>query len=92
MILIIIIQFYIIFVNIYLYNQILKKGGEVPNFDHLEKNMCKLEVPSTTYAVFTTSGYEIDDSKLDFKFYDQRCHPWEYNKMVMEIYVPIKRV
>lgn len=35
------------------------------------------------------SGYEIDDSKLDFEFYDERCHPWEYEKLSMDIYVPI---
>lgn len=35
------------------------------------------------------SDYEIDDSKLDFEFYDERCHPWEYEKLSMDIYVPI---
>ncbi|MFN7253424.1 MAG: effector binding domain-containing protein [Anaerobacillus sp.] len=39
---------------------------------------------------FPGSGYEIDDDKLDFEFYDERCHPWEYEKMCMEIYVPVK--
>ncbi len=92
-------------------------GVEVASFDNAAEDMCKLEVPSATYAVFTTppveehdfvesiqgtwkyileewfptSGYEIDDSKLDFEFYDQRCHPWEYSKIAMEIYVPIKK-
>ncbi len=41
---------------------------------------------------FPNSGYEIDDTKLDFEFYDERCHPWEYDKFVMEIHVPIKKV
>lgn len=41
---------------------------------------------------FPNSGYEIDDTKLDFEFYDERCHPWEYEKFEMEIHVPIKKV
>ncbi|MBU9720904.1 MULTISPECIES: AraC family transcriptional regulator [Bacillaceae] len=41
---------------------------------------------------FPQSGYEIDDSKLDFEFYDERCHPWEFDKWCMEIHVPIKKV
>ncbi len=40
---------------------------------------------------FSASGYEIDDTKQDFEFYDERCHTWENDKMVMEIYVPIKK-
>ncbi|QUH18804.1 AraC family transcriptional regulator [Alkaliphilus sp. B6464] len=93
-------------------------GVEVTSFDNAMADMYKLEVPSATYAVFTTpsvedpdfvdsiqgtwkyileewfpnSGYEIDDTKLDFEFYDERCHPWEYNKVSMEIYVPIKKI
>jgi len=39
---------------------------------------------------FPTSGYEIDESKFDFEYYDERCHPWEYNKVSMEIQIPIK--
>lgn len=94
-------------------------GIEVSNFDQATTDMCALEVPEATYAVFTTpavasnddsfvnsikgtwkyileewfpnSGYEIDDSKLDFEFYDERCHPWEYEKICMDIYIPIKK-
>lgn len=40
---------------------------------------------------FPNSGYEIDDSKLDFEFYDERCHHWEYEKICMDIYIPIKK-
>jgi len=40
---------------------------------------------------FPNSGYEIDDSKLDFEFYDERCHPWVHKKSSMDIYVPIKK-
>ena len=37
---------------------------------------------------FTNSGYEYNDSKMDFEFYDERCH---FRKdTVMEIYVPVK--
>lgn len=90
-------------------------GVEALDFDNAMEDMYKLEVPSATYAVFTTppvdeadfvssiegtwkyileewfpsSGYEIDDSKLDFEFYDERCHPWECKKLSMYIYVPI---
>lgn len=94
-------------------------GIEVTNFDQATDEMCTLEIPTATYAVFTTptvasnddsfvssikgtwkyileewfpnSGYEIDDSKLDFEFYDERCHPWEYEKICMDIYIPIKK-
>lgn len=40
---------------------------------------------------FPSSGYEIDDTKFDFEFYDERCHPWEYDKLCMDIYVPIMK-
>ncbi|WMM24777.1 AraC family transcriptional regulator [Tissierella sp. MB52-C2] len=94
-------------------------GIEVADFDYATDEMCTLEVPAATYAIFTTpsvasdddsfvnsikgtwkyileewfpnSGYEIDDSKLDFEFYDERCHSWEYEKICMDIYIPIKR-
>lgn len=94
-------------------------GIEVTNFNQATDEMCTLEIPTATYAVFTTptvasnddsfvssikgtwkyileewfpnSGYEIDDSKLDFEFYDERCHPWEYEKICMDIYIPIKK-
>lgn len=39
---------------------------------------------------FPNSGYEIDSTKFDFEFYDERCHPWEYKKLSMDIYIPIK--
>lgn len=38
---------------------------------------------------FPSSGYEIDGHKLDFEFYDEHCHPWEYDKISMNIYIPI---
>jgi len=38
---------------------------------------------------FKNSGYEYDDGKLDFEFYDERCH--FRRDTVMDIYVPIKR-
>lgn len=40
---------------------------------------------------FPTSGYEIDDTKQDFEFYDERCHTWENDKLLMEIYVPVRK-
>ncbi len=39
---------------------------------------------------FPTSGYEIDETKFDYEYYDERCHPWEYEKVSMEIHIPIK--
>ena len=36
---------------------------------------------------FPESGYQYDESKLDFEFYDERCHARP--DTVMEIYVPI---
>jgi AraC family transcriptional regulator len=38
---------------------------------------------------FVDSGYEYDESKLDFEYYDERCHSRLDN--VMDIYVPVKR-
>ncbi len=35
------------------------------------------------------SDYEFDEAKMDFEFYDERCHTLE--NAVMEIYVPITR-
>ena len=36
---------------------------------------------------FKDSGYELDESKMDFEFYDERCHGRK--DTVMEIYVPV---
>lgn len=38
---------------------------------------------------FPNSDYEFDETKMDFEFYDERCHGSE--NLVMEIYVPITR-
>jgi AraC family transcriptional regulator len=35
------------------------------------------------------SGYEYDETKLDFEYYDERCH--QRRDTVMEIYVPVKK-
>jgi len=40
---------------------------------------------------FPNSGYEIDSNKLDFEFYDEHCHPWQYKKVSMNIYIPIMK-
>ncbi len=39
---------------------------------------------------FPNTPYEIDDTKPDFEFYDERCHPWVYEKVHMYIYIPVK--
>lgn len=36
---------------------------------------------------FPKSNYKFDESKIDFEFYDERCHGCE--NLVMDIYVPI---
>lgn len=38
---------------------------------------------------FKDSGYDYDESKLDFEFYDERCH--HRQDTVMDIYIPVKR-
>lgn len=91
-------------------------GVGVDTFNLATDDMCKLEITSATYAVFTTpgveekdfvnsiqgtwkyileewfpsSGYEFDEEKLDYEYYDEHCHTWEYDKLSMEIYIPIK--
>ncbi len=32
----------------------------------------------------------IDENNFDFEYYDERCHPWEYDKVSMEIHIPVK--
>ncbi|WP_410512179.1 AraC family transcriptional regulator [Paenibacillus sp. BR2-3] len=39
---------------------------------------------------FKDCGYEYDESKLDFEFYDERCH--NRPDTVMEIYIPVKKI
>lgn len=39
---------------------------------------------------FKDSGYVYDESKLDFEYYDERCH--SRPDTVMEIYVPVKKI
>ncbi len=36
------------------------------------------------------SLYEVDETSYDFEYYDEHCHDWEYKKIYMEIYLPIK--
>ncbi|MFJ7972981.1 helix-turn-helix domain-containing protein [Psychrobacillus sp. NPDC096389] len=38
-----------------------------------------------------TSHYEVDENVYDFEYYDEHCHDWLYEKIFMEIYLPIKR-
>ncbi len=91
-------------------------GVGVVNYKLVTDDMYQLEVPSATYAVFTTplvdetdfvdsilgtwkyileewfpnSGYEIDDAKYDFEYYSEHCHSWQYEKINMDIFIPIK--
>lgn len=36
------------------------------------------------------SSYEVDDSAYDFEYYDEHCHYWDYEKIYMEIHIPVK--
>lgn len=36
------------------------------------------------------SLYEVDETSYDFEYYDEHCHHWEYVKIYMEIFLPIK--
>ncbi|WP_235822133.1 AraC family transcriptional regulator [Gottfriedia luciferensis] len=39
---------------------------------------------------FPQSAYEVDEDSFDFEFYDEHCHYWDFEKIYMEIYIPIK--
>lgn len=39
---------------------------------------------------FPNSTYEVDENSFDFEFYDEHCHYWDYEKIYMEIHIPIK--
>jgi AraC family transcriptional regulator len=36
------------------------------------------------------SSYEVDEEAYDFGYYDEYCHYWDYEKIYMEIHIPIK--
>ncbi|WP_078382459.1 AraC family transcriptional regulator [Sutcliffiella halmapala] len=40
---------------------------------------------------FPHSSYVIDEKSYDFEFYDERCHHWDHELVMMEIFIPIKR-
>lgn len=39
---------------------------------------------------FPQSAYEVDEASLDFEYYDEHCHYWDFERIYMEIYIPIK--
>jgi AraC family transcriptional regulator len=39
---------------------------------------------------FRQSSYELDEEAFDFEYYDEHCHYWDYDKVYMEIHIPIK--
>lgn len=39
---------------------------------------------------FPQSSYEVDEEAYDFEYYDEHCHHWDYEKVYMEIHIPIK--
>ncbi|CAM3938500.1 helix-turn-helix domain-containing protein [Mesobacillus zeae] len=39
---------------------------------------------------FPQSSYEVDEACFDFEYYDEHCHYWDFEKIFMEIHIPIK--
>lgn len=39
---------------------------------------------------FPQSSYEVEEDSFDFEYYDEHCHYWDYEKVYMEIHIPIK--
>jgi AraC family transcriptional regulator len=39
---------------------------------------------------FPQSSYEVDEKSFDFEYYDEHCHYWDYDRIYMEIHIPIK--
>lgn len=37
------------------------------------------------------SDYEIDAHAYDFEYYDEYCHYWDYKRIYMEIFIPIRK-
>ncbi|WP_462412874.1 AraC family transcriptional regulator [Neobacillus sp. Marseille-QA0830] len=37
------------------------------------------------------SSYEVDEAAFDFEYYDENCHYWDFEKIYMEIHIPIKK-
>lgn len=105
-------------------NAIYLFGVIVDDFSLATSDMIVAEIPSATYAVFTTppinnlstattydkdplsiavketwryifsewfdqSSYELDEDRLAYEYYDERCHASENS--IMEIYIPIKK-
>lgn len=61
-----------------------------PPADYAEKGFVKAIEGTWKYIFekwFPNSGYEFAPDKVDFEFYDERCH--DYKGAVMDIYIPI---
>lgn len=60
--------------------------------DEEQKEFAKIIASTWKYIFedwFKDSGYIYDESKLDFEFYDERCH---YRQdTVMDIYIPVRK-
>lgn len=57
-----------------------------------QKEFAKIIVSTWKYVFedwFKDSGYVYDKSKLDFEFYDERCH--HRKDTVMDIYIPVEK-
>jgi AraC family transcriptional regulator len=61
--------------------------------DEEQKEFAKIIAGTWKYIFedwFKDSGYVYDESKLDFEFYDERCH--HRKDTVMDIYIPVKKL
>lgn len=60
--------------------------------DEEQKEFAKVIAGTWKYIFedwFKSSGYVYDESKLDFEFYDERCH--QRQDTVMDIYIPVNK-
>ncbi|MGG0889261.1 AraC family transcriptional regulator [Cytobacillus horneckiae] len=39
----------------------------------------------------SSSSYEVNEEVSDFEYYDEFCHYWDFEKIYMEIHLPIKK-
>lgn len=61
--------------------------------DEEQKEFAKMIAGTWKYIFedwFRNSGYVYDEGKLDFEFYDERCH--HRKDTVMDIYIPVRKL
>lgn len=67
--------------------------NNVKTADTYDKDPLSIAVKETWRYIFTTwikqSAYVLDESRMSYEYYDERCHGLE--DAIMEIYVPLKK-